>query len=33
VGPQAYMAFLDLWKDAAVVLTDSGGLQGARGQV
>ena len=27
VGPQAYMAFLDLWKDAAVVLTDSGGLQ------
>jgi UDP-N-acetylglucosamine 2-epimerase (non-hydrolysing) len=26
-GPQAYMAFLDLWKDAAVVLTDSGGLQ------
>jgi UDP-N-acetylglucosamine 2-epimerase (non-hydrolysing) len=26
-GPQAYMAFLDLWKDACVVLTDSGGLQ------
>ena len=27
VGPQAYMAFLNLWKDACVVLTDSGGLQ------
>ncbi len=27
VGPQAYMPFLDLWKEAAVVLTDSGGLQ------
>jgi UDP-N-acetylglucosamine 2-epimerase (non-hydrolysing) len=27
VGPQAYMAFLDLWKDAVLVLTDSGGLQ------
>jgi len=27
MGPQAYMAFLHLWKDAAVVLTDSGGLQ------
>lgn len=27
VGPQAYMPFLDLWKNAAVVLTDSGGLQ------
>ncbi|MBK7814110.1 MAG: UDP-N-acetylglucosamine 2-epimerase (non-hydrolyzing) [Rhodocyclaceae bacterium] len=27
LGPQAYMAFLDLWKDAVVVLTDSGGLQ------
>jgi UDP-N-acetylglucosamine 2-epimerase (non-hydrolysing) len=27
VGPQAYMCFLDLYKDAAVVLTDSGGLQ------
>ncbi len=27
VGPQGYMAFLDLWKHAAVVLTDSGGLQ------
>ena len=26
-GPQAYMAFLNLWKDAAVILTDSGGLQ------
>jgi UDP-N-acetylglucosamine 2-epimerase (non-hydrolysing) len=26
-GPQSYMAFLDLWKDAALVLTDSGGLQ------
>lgn len=26
-GPQPYMAFLSLWKDAAVVLTDSGGLQ------
>jgi UDP-N-acetylglucosamine 2-epimerase (non-hydrolysing) len=26
-GPQAYMAFLNLWKDASVVLTDSGGLQ------
>lgn len=26
-GPQPYMAFLDLWKDAALVLTDSGGLQ------
>jgi UDP-N-acetylglucosamine 2-epimerase (non-hydrolysing) len=25
--PQGYMAFLRLWKDAAVVLTDSGGLQ------
>jgi UDP-N-acetylglucosamine 2-epimerase (non-hydrolysing) len=25
--PQAYMEFLDLWKDAAIVLTDSGGLQ------
>jgi UDP-N-acetylglucosamine 2-epimerase (non-hydrolysing) len=25
--PQPYMAFLNLWKDAAVVLTDSGGLQ------
>ena len=28
LGPQAYMAFLNLWKDAVVVLTDSGGLQG-----
>jgi UDP-N-acetylglucosamine 2-epimerase (non-hydrolysing) len=27
VGPQAYMAFLNVWKDATVVLTDSGGLQ------
>jgi UDP-N-acetylglucosamine 2-epimerase (non-hydrolysing) len=27
VGPQGYMAFLDLWKDAVMVLTDSGGLQ------
>lgn len=27
VGPQAYMSFLNLWKDAAVVITDSGGLQ------
>lgn len=26
-GPQGYMDFLRLWKDAAVVLTDSGGLQ------
>ena len=25
--PLAYMDFLDLWKDAVVVLTDSGGLQ------
>lgn len=25
--PQSYMPFLHLWKDAAVVLTDSGGLQ------
>jgi UDP-N-acetylglucosamine 2-epimerase (non-hydrolysing) len=25
--PLPYMAFLNLWKDAAVVLTDSGGLQ------
>ena len=27
MAPQGYMAFLHLWKDAAVVLTDSGGLQ------
>lgn len=27
VAPQAYMPFLNLWKDAALVLTDSGGLQ------
>ncbi len=27
LGPQPYMEFLNLWKDAAVVLTDSGGLQ------
>lgn len=26
-GPQPYMPFLNLWKDAVVVLTDSGGLQ------
>jgi UDP-N-acetylglucosamine 2-epimerase (non-hydrolysing) len=26
-GPQPYMAFLHVWKDAAVVLTDSGGMQ------
>jgi UDP-N-acetylglucosamine 2-epimerase (non-hydrolysing) len=26
-GPLAYMEFLNLWKDAAVVMTDSGGLQ------
>lgn len=26
-APQGYMAFLALWKDAALVLTDSGGLQ------
>jgi UDP-N-acetylglucosamine 2-epimerase (non-hydrolysing) len=26
-GPQPYMPFLHLWKDAKVVLTDSGGLQ------
>lgn len=26
-GPQGYMDFLRLWKDAVVVLTDSGGLQ------
>ncbi len=26
-GPQSYMEFLNLWKDATVVLTDSGGLQ------
>ena len=25
--PQSYMEFLNLWKDATVVLTDSGGLQ------
>ena len=25
--PLAYMEFLNLWKDAALVLTDSGGLQ------
>jgi UDP-N-acetylglucosamine 2-epimerase (non-hydrolysing) len=25
--PQPYMSFLNLWKDAALVLTDSGGLQ------
>lgn len=27
LGPQAYMSFLHLWKDAVLVLTDSGGLQ------
>jgi UDP-N-acetylglucosamine 2-epimerase (non-hydrolysing) len=27
IGPQSYMNFLNLWKDATVVLTDSGGLQ------
>ena len=26
-GPLPYMEFLNLWKDAAIVLTDSGGLQ------
>lgn len=26
-SPQSYMAFLDLWRDAELVLTDSGGLQ------
>jgi UDP-N-acetylglucosamine 2-epimerase (non-hydrolysing) len=27
VGPRGYMEFLNLWKDAVVVLTDSGGMQ------
>lgn len=27
IGPQPYMAFLHVWQGAAVVLTDSGGLQ------
>ena len=27
MGPQPYMSFLHLWKDALVVITDSGGLQ------
>lgn len=27
MSPQSYMAFLHLWKDARVVLTDSGGMQ------
>lgn len=27
LNPMAYMDFLNLWKDAAMVLTDSGGLQ------
>ena len=27
IKPQGYMAFLNLWKDAALILTDSGGLQ------
>ncbi|MEO0972267.1 MAG: UDP-N-acetylglucosamine 2-epimerase (non-hydrolyzing) [Pseudomonadota bacterium] len=26
-GPMSYMEFLNLWRDAALVLTDSGGLQ------
>ena len=26
-GPLSYMDFLNLWKDAALILTDSGGLQ------
>ena len=26
-GPLGYMDFLNLWKDAVIVLTDSGGLQ------
>ena len=25
--PQSYMEFLNLWKDAALIMTDSGGLQ------
>ena len=27
IKPHGYMAFLNLWKDAALILTDSGGLQ------
>ncbi len=27
IGPQAYMSFLNLWKNATLVMTDSGGLQ------
>ncbi len=27
MAPQSYLSFLNLWKDAALVLTDSGGLQ------
>lgn len=27
IGPQGYMAFLNLWMDATAVITDSGGLQ------
>ena len=27
LAPQPYMSFLNLWKDATLVLTDSGGLQ------
>lgn len=27
LGPQSYMEFLNIWKDAVLVLTDSGGLQ------
>ena len=27
LGPQSYMEFLNLWKDAVLVMTDSGGLQ------
>lgn len=27
LGPHPYMEFLNLWKDATLVLTDSGGLQ------
>jgi UDP-N-acetylglucosamine 2-epimerase (non-hydrolysing) len=27
MGPQPYMSFLHLWKDATLVLSDSGGLQ------
>lgn len=27
MAPQAYMSFLNLWKDATLVITDSGGLQ------